>query len=190
MGIGWGERPRIAISGKGLMSFFVITAIFKNNALLFRPLFYIALSYFVLYTAGRTFVKKIRLRGDYSYGIYIYGWTIQQCLTTSFPNRGPFFNIALALPISYLMGMLSWNLIEKSALVNGKLIAITIWDNIKKASFRSWVSLPIQYPSLTVYTALILIPSFLIFSQANQHIQSPEFIRKRQVISRLPTTNN
>lgn len=54
--------------------------------------------------------------GDISYGVYIYGWLVQQSLLH-------FFNLStsqltlLTLLLSYILGYLSWHLIEKKALL-------------------------------------------------------------------------
>jgi peptidoglycan/LPS O-acetylase OafA/YrhL len=55
--------------------------------------------------------------GDYSYGIYLYGCPVQQTLMHYFPeNRNWEFNLALAVPITIVIAVLSWNIVEKRAL--------------------------------------------------------------------------
>lgn len=56
--------------------------------------------------------KKI---GDISYGVYIYGWFIQQCLWHFFKFEVWILTF-VSLPIIYLLGWLSWTFIEKKAL--------------------------------------------------------------------------
>lgn len=58
-----------------------------------------------------------KLQGnDYSYGIYLYGFLIQQALTATFFQVTAIANAAMALPIALLLAMLSWHLVEKPAL--------------------------------------------------------------------------
>jgi peptidoglycan/LPS O-acetylase OafA/YrhL len=53
-------------------------------------------------------------RGDYSYGIYIYGFPIQQAITHFLPgHREWWINFAIALPLTLIFAVASWHLVEK-----------------------------------------------------------------------------
>jgi len=54
--------------------------------------------------------------GDYSYGIYLWGFPIQQIVAHHLPHIAPLTNAALSLPLAVVVGMLSWHLVEKPAL--------------------------------------------------------------------------
>lgn len=54
--------------------------------------------------------------GDYSYGTYIYGFLIQQVIAASMQGIRPAAMMAFALPIAWVCGVLSWNLIEEPGL--------------------------------------------------------------------------
>jgi len=55
--------------------------------------------------------------GDYSYGIYLYGFPIQQTLVLLFPGLRVWYLLFLvSFPITILVAMLSWHCIEKPAL--------------------------------------------------------------------------
>lgn len=55
---------------------------------------------------------------DYSYGIYLYGFVIQQAFACSFPwAREWWLNIIFCVPATVATAALSWHLIEKPALV-------------------------------------------------------------------------
>lgn len=65
------------------------------------------------------FSKKIKLPeylSDYSYGIYLYGWPVQQLIAQFEPDWGPYKMTAAALPAAWILGALSWHLVEKRAL--------------------------------------------------------------------------
>ena len=57
-------------------------------------------------------------RGDYSYGVYIYGFPIQQAVTHFLPHayRIWYINLMLALPLTLIFAVSSWHLIEKPVL--------------------------------------------------------------------------
>lgn len=55
--------------------------------------------------------------GDFSYGLYIFAFPIQQTITWLFKgNLNPFLNFVIAFPITLIFAFLSWHLVEKNAL--------------------------------------------------------------------------
>lgn len=55
--------------------------------------------------------------GDYSYGIFLYGFAIQQCVATfGAPVQHWYLNILISLPICFGVAFASWHLVEKHAL--------------------------------------------------------------------------
>jgi peptidoglycan/LPS O-acetylase OafA/YrhL len=78
----------------------------------------VTLTYCIVYL-GTAALPTLPLlsRGDYSYGVYLYGYPMQQLVTMLFPGwRVWWFNVLLALPLSLLLAMFSWHVIEKPAL--------------------------------------------------------------------------
>ena len=56
-------------------------------------------------------------RGDYSYGVYLYGYPIQQAIVSLFPRvTSPLLHFAICLPLVTLIAMFSWHCIEKPIL--------------------------------------------------------------------------
>lgn len=83
------------------------------------PIAYITL-FLGLRNPGRIFLVR---GADYSYGIYLYGYPIQQSVSYFFPNlRNPFFNVAISLVLVSLLASLSWTLIESKVLHRKKAI--------------------------------------------------------------------
>lgn len=85
---------------------------------LYHPALVLALSYAVFLVAylPRGRILRYNAVGDYSYGVYIYAWPVQQAVVQGFGPMGPLENIAIAAPITLGLAMLSWKLIEKPAL--------------------------------------------------------------------------
>jgi len=61
-------------------------------------------------------IRRYNELGDYSYGIYIFAFPVQQLLVFSFPGIGPFGVMALASAATLPLAILSWHLVEQRAL--------------------------------------------------------------------------
>jgi peptidoglycan/LPS O-acetylase OafA/YrhL len=53
---------------------------------------------------------------DYSYGLYLYGFVVQQEVIHVFGPLTPILNAVISLPIALLCAVASWHLVEKRAL--------------------------------------------------------------------------
>jgi peptidoglycan/LPS O-acetylase OafA/YrhL len=66
---------------------------------------------------GPAVLRRFTARGDFSYGIYLYAWPVGQVLTVLWgPSITPAAVIAISLPVTYALAVLSWNLVELPAL--------------------------------------------------------------------------
>lgn len=74
-----------------------------------------ALTYLVLYLAQVPAPRLARWakHGDFSYGIYLYAFPIQQLLMWRFPSLTPLQLFVLAVPPTVACAVASWHLIEK-----------------------------------------------------------------------------
>jgi peptidoglycan/LPS O-acetylase OafA/YrhL len=66
---------------------------------------------------------------DYSYGIYLYSFVVQQTISDILPwSRAWYLNIAISLPLSIAIAAFSWHVIEKPALqLRKKLARVEAW---------------------------------------------------------------
>ena len=71
------------------------------------------LSFGLAYSANLNYPFR---SGDYSYGIYIYAFPIQQYVVYKFPEMHIYWYIIICATITILFAALSWHLIEKRAL--------------------------------------------------------------------------
>jgi peptidoglycan/LPS O-acetylase OafA/YrhL len=85
----------------------------------------LAAAYGALYLAQfpSQLLRRYNALGDYSYGVYIYGWPIQQLVLLHAPMTHPAILIAIALPAAILCGILSWYLVEKPALARKQALS-------------------------------------------------------------------
>jgi peptidoglycan/LPS O-acetylase OafA/YrhL len=81
---------------------------------LFAPL----LAYVVLVAAyhPRLQWRAFNRVGDYSYGVYVYSFPIQQTLVQRVPGIDPMPLFALALALTLVVAVLSWHAVERPAL--------------------------------------------------------------------------
>lgn len=68
--------------------------------------------------------------GDYSYGIYLWGFPMQQVVAHHFPMLSPIRNAAVAFLLALMLAVLSWYAIEKPAL-KLKNLPKQLWLRIK-----------------------------------------------------------
>jgi peptidoglycan/LPS O-acetylase OafA/YrhL len=54
--------------------------------------------------------------GDYSYGVYVYAFPLQQTLVERIPSLSPLALFALALPCTLAVAIVSWHALERPAL--------------------------------------------------------------------------
>lgn len=83
---------------------------------MFRLLFYVSLLYIVLYIGVANIAKRINLPGDYSYGVYIYGFLIQQIFAHFLPHINFLTSLIVTLPVIVSVSALSWHCIEHPAI--------------------------------------------------------------------------
>lgn len=83
------------------------------------------LTYCVVYLGFQPLYKPAILKtGDYSYGIYLYGFPIQQAVSNLMPwSREWYLNLLISLPFICAVAAVSWHFIEKPALKLRKSIA-------------------------------------------------------------------
>lgn len=85
----------------------------------FNTVGYIAFTYFVLYLAARLpkALQRVGAKNDYSYGVYLYGWVVQQILSFLGVNQWGYLPyVLLALVGAFALAWLSWHGVEKQAL--------------------------------------------------------------------------
>lgn len=85
---------------------------FAYNALLF-----VTTAYVLMWLSLVPVSRRIREpKEDISYGVYLYGWPVQQTLHALFPLLGAWALMAPSLLLTGLVSLASWKLVEKPAL--------------------------------------------------------------------------
>lgn len=112
------HRERIVISGRWAVVAALAIALAAGHGVVFGLVYALALPYLMLCAAylPRGAVLHYNRVGDYSYGVYIYAYPVQQTLMHYFPTLGPLALFGSALALTLALGVLSWHLVEKPAM--------------------------------------------------------------------------
>ena len=79
-------------------------------------LFFAAVVFFTLFTAKVAKLYFLKLPGDYSYGVYLYGWPAGQFLYAISPNLNPEAAFVYTSLLALLFAIPSWHFVEKRTL--------------------------------------------------------------------------
>lgn len=85
----------------------------RGDALFAVPAAYVA-CYLGLMNPRRRWIVS---SGDYSYGMYLYGFVVQQCVAAFGPSTQDWYvNVLISLPVAFGVAVASWHLVEKHAI--------------------------------------------------------------------------
>lgn len=78
--------------------------------------FYLIFVYTCLVFVSNKFIVSIKLVGDFSYGVFIYGFIVQQIIAYYSAGISAYQSMWISFPASFLIAYFSWFYIEKPAL--------------------------------------------------------------------------
>jgi len=108
-------RERIVLDWKGVLASLLALAAAWLHGPAFRPVYALVAPYLILAVAYLPSgpIRRYNRAGDYSFGLYIYAFPIQQILVRLRPGDSPFVHTALALACTAVPAVVSWHLVEK-----------------------------------------------------------------------------
>ncbi len=117
--VAWQTRTKISLSWRGFAVALVLmgaTAGISVNALYVA--YPVAMAYAVMFLAfvPGGVVRQYNRMGDYSYGLYLYAFPIQQLLAMAWPGITVGQMIGSSLACTLLFAVLSWHVVEERAL--------------------------------------------------------------------------
>ncbi len=110
-------RERVPLSLSGLAVAWLATALLSPTPL-YKAALYLLTAWGVLVLALAPALTRWRSEppADLSYGVYLYGWPVQQAVVALFPAAGALALFFPALALTLAVAALSWYLVEKPAL--------------------------------------------------------------------------
>jgi peptidoglycan/LPS O-acetylase OafA/YrhL len=109
------QRTRVPVS-LGLTIVLVFACWWLRHTPIYPVMFALALTSFVFCFAYRLRWFGYNRFGDYSYGLYLWGFPVQQTVLHLWPTMTAMQNTTISLPLALGLGVLSWHLIEEPAL--------------------------------------------------------------------------
>ena len=111
-------RERFYLSVRTFLIFLTLVLIASFDPKIFFVLYVISLPYLMLFIAyvpsGR--IRNFNKIGDYSYGMYIYAFPVQQSIGATIPGISVGMMIITSFSVALILSVLSWHLIEKRCL--------------------------------------------------------------------------
>jgi len=107
-----------------LLVVLIASVIVLHQTDVYRELLIIMIIY-AMFWVGLTkfpFLRYYNRVGDYSYGMYIFAFPIQQALAMLIPGITPWLMIAIAWPATLVLAIPSWHLVENPVLVKRHVI--------------------------------------------------------------------
>lgn len=115
--VAYRARDFIPLCGVGVAALAALCLAFAQVDV-FREVFLLAISYCALYLGlaripGMAWYNRL---GDYSYGVYIYAFPMQQMTAYMVPGCSPLTMMGISVIPTLILAMVSWHWIEKPAL--------------------------------------------------------------------------
>lgn len=104
-------KDKIEIDIRGLAGVWFFYFLFRVSPYNFY-FFYLAIFYSILFISSRKILVRFKPSIDISYGLYLWGWPVQQVMAQYFPEHRIWFNQIASTIIAAFFGFFSWHLIE------------------------------------------------------------------------------
>jgi len=111
-------KDKLILSTRFFLFLLFLIIMSAGNAKFYYILHYLFIGYIILYLA---YIPKGKIRnfnkfGDYSYGLYIYAFPIQQSVIALNPNISGLNAFYISFAITLILSILSWHFLEKKML--------------------------------------------------------------------------
>lgn len=94
----------------------IFIAVIFNSTRIGEIAFYIFLLNTIFVFGSFQWLRRFQPPGDYSYGIYIYGFVVQQTIAYYLPSLESYPSLLISIPVTFVIGIVSWTYFERPAL--------------------------------------------------------------------------
>jgi peptidoglycan/LPS O-acetylase OafA/YrhL len=108
-------RDHIPVSFAIALLFAVVMVVAAGRPMA-ETIFTLLLPYWVLVLAYHPALPRVRLPGDYSYGMYVYAFPLQQTIAHLLPGLSVATMLVLSIPLTLAAAALSWHALEQPML--------------------------------------------------------------------------
>lgn len=111
------QRDRIVLDRQVFAAVLVLLLVMTRAPAYYHYATLVAYPYVAFYVAyGLPYLGRINEVGDFSYGLYVYAWPVQQLVFAAHHPMSPYVNIALSFAVTMVLAALSWRFVEKPAI--------------------------------------------------------------------------
>lgn len=130
----WRERVGFRLP---ILVLLALAAVLSHGHSWFTQVFVLAWSYGVMYLGFLRWKPLLAYNslGDYSYGMYIYAFPVEQSVASVHVAPGPAAMVVFSLPLTLLLAVFSWHCIEERALSHKS--AVIQWITRQTRRLRS-----------------------------------------------------
>lgn len=111
-------KDHIRVDARCVLGAWLLYYLFRHSAHNFY-FFYAALFLSIVQLATTATALRLRPKADISYGVYLWGFPVQQVMAHHFAAHGVVANQLLSLGVTLLLGLASWHLVEKRCIALG-----------------------------------------------------------------------
>ncbi|OOG51127.1 acyltransferase [Rhodanobacter sp. C01] len=110
-------RDHVLLDWKPVVALLTVYLALRHSR--FDPVFfYPAFIYGLLWLGSAKMLHRLAPKHDYSYGIYLYGFVVQQAVSSLYPAMNSYLSLVIAVPVTVILAALSWHWVEQPCLAS------------------------------------------------------------------------
>lgn len=112
-------KDQLEIDGRFLVGMLLIYFLLSKSQFGF-VLFHLNVFAWILWLSAQNWLVKLKPRADLSYGVYLWGFPVQQVVAHYMPDSGVVSNQIISMTIVLGCAWISWHVVERQSIALGK----------------------------------------------------------------------